>query len=163
MYFDNNGRSQGKFQQMTDEWIEENFDKEDLKLVKEHAIKVIQKFLRIPVGDIIDVKPTMMISQNPKVKYQQEANPVCAYAALASTLHYLKHEAEAKLTMEFFYASRNDTNFYNTTCTLQYIINEVQSHSNYRMLRKKYNIIKLSNTYNILDTTIIKTFEFILI
>ena len=31
------------------------------------------------------------------------------------------------------------------------------------MLRKKYNIIKLSNTYSILDTTIIKTFEFILI
>ena len=34
MYFDNNGRSQGEFQQMTDEWIDENFDKEDLKLLK---------------------------------------------------------------------------------------------------------------------------------
>ena len=79
------------------------------------------------------------------------------------TLHHLKHEAEAKLIMEFCYASRNDTNFYNTTRTLQYIINEVQSHSNYRMLRKKYNIIKHSNTYNILDTTKIKPFEFILI
>ena len=47
-----------------------------------------QKFLRIPVGDIIDVKPTMMIIHNPTVEYQQEANPVCAYAALASSLHY---------------------------------------------------------------------------
>ena len=99
MYFDNNGRSQGKVQQMTDEWIDENFDKEDLKLFKEHAIKMNQKFLRIPVGDIIDVKPSMMISQNPTVKYQPETNPVCAYAALASTLHYLKHKAEAKMIM----------------------------------------------------------------
>ena len=131
MYFDNNGRSQGKFQQMTDEWIDEIFDKEDLKLQKEHAIKVNQKFLRIPVGDIIEVKPTMMISQNPTVQYKQEANPVSAYAALASALHYLKHKAEAKLIMEFCYANRKDTNFYNTTRTLQYIINEVQSHSNY--------------------------------
>ena len=125
MYFDNNGRSQRKFQQMTDKWIEENFDKEDLKLLKEHAIKVNQKFLRIPVGDIIDVKPTMMISQKPTVEYKQEANPVCTYAALASTLHYWKHQAKTKLIMEFCYASRNDTNFYNTTRTLQYIINEV--------------------------------------
>ena len=78
----------------------------------------------------------MMISQNPTVEYQQEANPVCAYAALASTLHYLKHKAEAKMIMEFCYASRNDTNFNNTTRTLQYIMNEVQSHSNYRILRK---------------------------
>ena len=44
MYFDNNGRSQGKFQQMTDEWIDEIFDKENLKLLKEHAIRVNQKF-----------------------------------------------------------------------------------------------------------------------
>ena len=78
----------------------------------------------------------MMISQNPTVEYQQEANPVRAYAALASTLHYLKHEAEAKLIMEFFYASLNDTSLYNTTHTLQYIISEVQSHSNIRMLQK---------------------------
>ena len=75
--------------------------------------------------------------------------------------HYLKHEAEAKLIMEFCYANRNDTNFYNTTRTLHYIINEVQSHRNYRMLRKKYNIIKHSNTHNILYTTIIQKFELI--
>ena len=81
MYFDNNGKSQGKFQHMTDKWIEENFDKEDLKLLIEHAIKVNQKFIGIPVGYIIDVNPTMMISQNPIVECKLEANPVCAYAA----------------------------------------------------------------------------------
>ena len=86
--------------------------------MKEHAIRVNQKFFRIPVGDIIDDKPTLMISQNRIVQYKQEANPVCAYTALASTLHHLKHKAEAKLIMEFCYASRNDTNFYNTTRTL---------------------------------------------
>ena len=48
----------------------------------------------------------MMINQNPTVKYQQEANPVCAYAALANTLHYLKSEAEAKLFMKFCYSKR---------------------------------------------------------
>ena len=87
MYFDNNGRLQGKFHQLTDEWIEENFNKEDLKLLEDHAINVNQKFIRTPVGDIFDVKPTIMISQNPTVEYKQEANPVCAYAVLASTLH----------------------------------------------------------------------------
>ena len=58
-----------------------------------------QKFLRIPVGDIIEINPTMSIINNPTIRYQQEANPVCAYAALASVLYYFEFKIEAENIM----------------------------------------------------------------
>ena len=62
--------------------------------------------------------------------------------------------------MKFRYENQHTSNFFHTTRTLHFIINELQSKSMYRKIRKIYNISKLDKQHNILVSKILNKTDF---
>ena len=149
MYFDS-GDDQPKYEILDTTWVNSNFDANILDVFKKHSVSCRHKFLRLPLGDAIDVKPTMNIDSNPIVKYQQEPVPVCAYAAIASCLFHFEYFNEAKSIMSFCYQTRDGPKtLFNSTRTMQYIMAEIYKNPIYKKLRSKYVIEKIGSDHDL--------------
>ena len=51
--------------------------------MREQSLNNSNKFLSVPVGDMITIKPTMIISGDTIIKYKNNENGICALAALS--------------------------------------------------------------------------------
>ena len=107
-------------------------------------------FLMVPVGDVIDIKPTMDISKNPLIKYMNNEDGICAFASFSSTLHYLK---KISLGVLIFNLSKNyHTNFSNKHLnTIQAINNYIRYNEDFKLFRKIYKFTKIDKKCNIFD------------
>ena len=116
----------------------------------EEGEKGSRKFIRLPVGALIDVVPTMDISKNPSVGFQQKGMDTCAYSSLASALYYLGYTEEAVLLHAFGEQEYKETNF-PVDKTLPTIIHYINEQEKFRYFRKRYQPKKLKMNYNIFD------------
>jgi hypothetical protein len=90
-----------KYINLKQSWIKENFTPNQINFFKEEAERGNSRFLSVPLGDKIEIKPTMDISSNPLILYQNNESAICAFASFASVLHYLEFYNEARRLMEF--------------------------------------------------------------
>jgi hypothetical protein len=81
-------------------WVEKTFPLEFLETVKDEAAIGRKHFFDVPVGDSFIVVPTMDISKNPDVAYQQHGEPSCVFSSFASALKYLKYSQMSELVIQ---------------------------------------------------------------
>ena len=126
----------------------DKFGERKIKTMKKIAEEGRKKFLLVPVGDKVTVVPTMDITMNPAIRYQQNEDSICGFASLASSLHYLSRFKESEALMTYcdeFYAAGKD--FHKI---LQCIIAFIQSSKEFKGLRKVYRIKRLKRGHDIL-------------
>jgi hypothetical protein len=145
---------------LSTQWVKKNFTKY-WRTFQNIGIEGCQKFLSVPVGDVIEVKPTMDISKNPIVKYQQEKEDICVFASLASVLiHYglvMESDIVFNLRKEYKHVFRN-----NPSKFIQSVIDILYKDKRFRAFRKGYQFVKLPKNYDIFADTF-KEGEFVLV
>lgn len=142
---------------LTENWINENFDEEKIQFLKDMSIKNNNKFLSVPIGDIIQVKPTMTISHNPIIKYKNNESGICAYASLASALHYLQYFELAEIIIDLSKQDYPDFDKYHGEGNLLQSLNIfILKNKKFNKFRKIYKNVKLNKKCTILDLSIKK-------
>jgi hypothetical protein len=129
-------------------WVEFNFLPEHVALLKEQSFNNNNKFLRVPVGDMITIKPTMIILGNPIIKYKNNEKGICAFAALSSTLHFLGYNELSKLIYSLSYHDHKDFNK-NHLNIIQQLNNFIYKNADFINFRRKYKCVKLDSHCNI--------------
>jgi hypothetical protein len=119
------------------------------------------KFLEVPVGDVIDVHPTMDISKNPSIRYLQEKHDICVFASLASIIYYNGMIAEAEnifnMRKDYAHIFKN-----NPSKIVQAVIQIMNQDKRFRQFRRHYRNVKLEKDHDIFSHSI-KDGEFKLI
>jgi hypothetical protein len=131
-------------------WVNENLTKQQRKYLIDIAIDEDKHFARLPVQDIIEVVPTMDISGNPLIKYQNNESGICAYAALASALYCYQFTEAAdhvmklpgKISEEFAYMQFD---------AIRNILKDIDEQSVYKFFRKIFQTKKLKTKISFQD------------
>jgi hypothetical protein len=140
-----------KIVKLSSEWITKQFTPDQIKMFKKVAVEGDKKFLAVPVGDIITVVPTMDISMNPVVRFQQNERSICAFASFASALHYFDFIPEAEFIMKLSLMDLTKENCFSRT--LQHIVDNVASSKLFRRFRRIF-LNKQIDNYNDLLTDV---------
>ena len=136
---------------LNEKWVISNFPKYH-KFFKAKSIEGSNKFLQVPIGDVIDVHPTMDISNNPSVKYLQGQNDICVFASLASILHFNGMILEAEIVFNM----RNDNIFKKNACKIiQTLLQIIQQDKRFKTFRRYYRNIKLDKNHDIFSHSIL--------
>jgi hypothetical protein len=123
---------------LTDEWVNENFDEKMLQDLKDLADAEVTKFVSLPPGDYYDVKPTMDISKNPQLAYLNNENDICVYASLASALIYWKFNEDAKVIMRFSELTKWAR--HDKTVPFKTLLSNINNSSELKQFRKTYQV-----------------------
>jgi hypothetical protein len=129
-------------------WVMQQFPEDVIDRCIDEARRGNREFIRLPVGDVIEVVPTMDISRNPIVKYQQGNLDICAFASLASALFHLGWTEEAKLLYNFgvewtlFHEDSIDK-------SLENIARFIPKQKIFKHFRSKYEQRKIKYDYDI--------------
>jgi hypothetical protein len=134
---------------LREDWVQTNFPKY-WEIFKNLSMKGMQGFLNVPVGDIIDVEPTMDVSNNPAIKYQQGQEDICIFSSLASILYYLGFVNESEIIFEMR-KQRHGVYKLHPTNYLQGIMELIISDPKLKKFRKVYQFVKLSKSHNIFN------------
>jgi hypothetical protein len=139
---------QGKVVPLQESWVRENFSPHVIKHIKCVGERGKESFLETPVGDVIEVVPTMDITMNPIIKYCNNEHEVCAFAAYACVLNHfaLLEECEKILSLMKTYQEGNLQGIMNRI--LQFLADEF---GKLKSLRRKYMMRKIGRDHNILD------------
>jgi hypothetical protein len=132
---------------LSEKWVKRNF-KQYWQSFLEISENGMQKFLDVPLGDIIEVEPTMDISNNPKLKYLQSNKDICVFASLASFLHYKGYVDEAK---DVFNMKEKYSSIFKTKPSkiLQSVIQILQNDKAFIRIRQIYQFVKLDEQHDI--------------
>ena len=128
-------RTDAAVTKLTTEWVNKCFTPTQITAFHDAAIKGQRKFLRVPVGDLIEVEPTMDISMNPKIAYRNNESEICAYASFASALHYMGWHDASKFVRKLSDQMRTDV-----PNELKHIVNQFHQHGIFSDLRKIYQV-----------------------
>jgi len=135
--------------ELHESWIVDNFSEDQIKYFREIAEDEYKHFCNLPVEDIIEVHPTMDISSNPIIRYKNDDNGICAFAAFASALHYLGYYDQALEIMTLSQKANEDCKIkFNS---LQSIIQLIDSKKTFKTFRKKYQNKKIKNCLELKD------------
>ena len=136
------------------DWVQKNFNKQTIIEMKNYSMNN-NKFLRVPVGDFIKIKPTMNILLNPIINFKNNNKGICAFASLSSTLHYLGYLDLADIIFNLISNTHIDFNKDHLNI-IQSLNNFILRNDRFKNFRKKYFHIKLGNNCDILDLIIKK-------
>ena len=94
--------SDGTYTSLTSDYVEDNFDKEYITLVKEEGLQYQAKqFFHVPPGaPRTNDGHWMMNDCYPRLQYRQQSESTCLFSSFASALHYLHIEDSAKLVAD---------------------------------------------------------------
>jgi hypothetical protein len=134
---------------LEEEWVMKLPEKVRRRALEE-AEKGNRKFIPMPVGDIIEVIPTMDISRNPIVQFQQKDLDTCAFSSLASALFYLGYVEQAVLLHAYGeeWTLRNEEL---TERTLEAIVKFIPTTKKFKYFRKHYKPHRLNQNYDIFE------------
>lgn len=139
--------SEFEITKLSEKWVKRNFPQhwQTFLTISRNGM---QKFLSVPVGDIIEVTPTMDTSMNPVLKYVQSSKDICVFASLGSYLHYYGYvlEAETVFNLKDEHASLFKNN---PARILQTVMELIQTISMFKNFRRIYQFIKLDKNHNI--------------
>ena len=135
------------------DWVEQTYKNRPgaIEQIKEKAEDGKNQFIRVPVGDAFDLKPTMDIASNPAIRFPQGDQPTCAYSSLASALFYLSYtdEADAVIYYGKEYLSKESGLYDNILSSL---IEFIKREPTFRLFRKRYRLIRsIDDKYDILE------------
>lgn len=119
-----------------------NTTKDQRDYLIELAEDEYQRFVEMPIGDNIEIFPTMDISCNPIVKYKNNESSICAFASLASALHYRGHVAAADALMDKSKIIDEEGFFKHNA--LRMILETIDSGKKFKPFRKRYQKFKLN-------------------
>jgi len=131
-------------------WIRQNFSDAEIKQFQQRALNGTKKFLQVPVGDRIEVIPTMDTSMNPPIQFQNNESSICAFASLSSALYHLDYKTEANNLMDMidgFGVGRE------SGVEMQFVIKSVfvDQNSAFEQLRFDFTASKLPRGFDILN------------
>ena len=139
---------------LKEKWVMKNFPKY-WEFFKKRSIEGDRKFLVVPVGDVIDVIPTMDISKNPCMKYLQDKRDICVFASLASVLHYngmlLEADIVFNMRKEFTCVFKQ-----NPSRVVQTTIQLINEDKRFKKFRKYYRYLRINNDHDIFANKIAK-------
>jgi len=133
--------------ELDEDWVY-NFPEHVRVRAMEESEKGSNKFIRLPLGDVIEVFPTMDVSKNPLVRYQQGYLDTCAFSSLASALFQLDFVEEARTLHDFgvLWTSTNKENFEKT---LEVLMKFIEKSPKFSLFRRTYCVKKIRRMYNI--------------
>jgi hypothetical protein len=126
----------------------------------EEAKKGNTKFIRLPVGDIIKVVPTMDISMNPPVRFQLRDLDTCAFSSFSSALYHLGFMEEA-VALHSFGEKWTIENQSRPERTLEAIVNFIPTCDSFKYFRSKYKPRKLSSVHNIFQPVLVNEIQLV--
>lgn len=140
--------------QLPEKWVKKTF-RTSWETFMRISMNGMQKFLDVPVGDIIQVTPTMDISNNPRLKYLQSDKDICVFASLASYLYYYGYINEAQLIYDF---KDKHSNIFknNPSRILQTVVQLIQTDTSFKNFRKIYQIAKIGNNHDVFSEMVEK-------
>ena len=149
---DKNNRAE-KVVPLETSWVEETWKNQP------HAIhQIIQKaidgktcFIEVPIGDPVELKPTMDITGNPLIRYPQGDEHTCVYSSLASAMFILNYTDEARAVIEYGNSFLNDEKS-PMDKIMPSLIQHIRTDATFAYFRKGYRITrKIGRDYNILE------------
>ena len=134
------------------EWVKTNFTEKQLLAIKAFAAEGKKKFLQCPVEADLEVIPTMDISQNPTVMYQNRGDGICAFAAFASALFYKNFFEEASSIMTFCIDfQENSSDCFRTVQAIYDFVHECEKFKHFRRCYRCEKVAETKNPFQIVE------------
>jgi len=131
-------------------WIEKTFPPEFIDTVKEEAVKGRKRFFDVPIGDSCTVIPTMDISMNPCVFYQQKKEPTCVFSSFASVLKFLKFDEMADFAIKIGEEILSDPKAFDSR-RMEAFMGRFKSSKCTSSFWRKYGVVKLKRDFNLFE------------
>ena len=153
----------GKVVPLQESWVRENFTSNVRKHIMAVGERGKESFLETPLGDVIEVVPTMDIAMNPIIKYPNNEHAVCAFASYACVLNHLEllEECEEVLALMKRYQNGELQEIMNRI--LQFLADRWIKTRKFGKCRKKYTMRAIRRDHNILDVTTMGSKDFKLV